>query len=760
MDRRTFYCTLLALLCAVLVPHLSNAQTAADTLLKGLNGWSVTPKFTVTDLVTGIRPPGKLDGIGAKRVGNELHIYVGHEIEQSMGSSYSLENGLQLKGARITKFKMDAATRNITSAEIAYKRIYDRAGTLVSSATQINEGSSTTSGLDKICSASLFRAGTYNLADDLFITGEETDNGQAFVLDIANDDLYCAPWLGRAKFENMAFMEHPDPMKVACLIGDDTQSAPLYLYIGDKHYYGNNSFLDRNGLAHGTLYVFVAANGYTSPQHVNGTNTRFTGTFQAITHYDPAFAGTSGYDGLGFAHQVTQYQKGNGLNNFHFSRPEDVATDPYNGTRAVYASTGRGSLYPADDFGTTYIFDINFTDLSAKVHILYDGNDAGGGQFPSADHGLRNPDNLDWGNTGAIYIQEDQATEITPFGSISGEEVSIWEVDAITSAATRIAQVDRNADFPSGTFDNASSTMAAWETSGVLDVTKLFDVHDRVILLVTVQAHSLTGGPILQHHLVEGGQLCILEGPVQTDLVIRSKAILDGPYVPGTGTMRDDLRMGGLIPSTQPYGVAPFLYAGTETIHPGVLSVTGNNAIVDWVLMELRTSDTPGAVLKRRAALLQRDGDIVDMDGQSPMRFKSTVAGSYHVSLKHRTHLGVMTQDLQPLAPVAHTIDLSSPAVPLWGISAMKESNGLRSLWTGDVNGDGLIKYTGNENDRDPILVAIGGLSPTAITTGYSTLDVDMNGVVRYTGGDNDRDRILQSIGGVVPTTVRSQQIP
>jgi hypothetical protein len=736
------------------------AQTNEDSLMVGLNGWTVSPKFTVTDVISGHRPPGKLDGIGAKRVGDELHVYVGHEIEQSMGSIYSLENGLQLKGARITKFTIDVNTKNITSAGIAYQRIYDRTGALVTSATQINEGTSTTSGLDKLCSASLFQAGTYNLVDDIFITGEETDNGQAFVLDVAGQDLYCTPWLGRAKFENMAFLQHPDPSKVACLIGDDTQSAPLYLYIGDKDYFGNNGFLDRNGLAHGTLYVFVAANGYTSPQHVNGTNTRFTGSFQMITHYQPQFAGTSGYDAMGFAHQVTQYQKGNGINNFHFSRPEDVATDPYNGTRAVYASTGRGSLYPADDIGTTYIVDVNFSDLSVKMHILYDGDDAGGGQFPHADHGLRNPDNLDWGNDGSIYIQEDLATEIFPFGSVSGEEVSVWELDPITGSATRIAQVDRTATFPTGTFDNATSTFAAWETSGVLDVTKLFDVHDRVILLATVQAHSLTGGPILQHNLVEGGQLCFIEGPVQTNLIVRAKGVLDGPYDAITGLMRDDLRIDSLIPDTQPYTIAPFLYSGTETIHPGVLSISGNNAIVDWVMMELRTSAAPGSVLKRLVGLLQRDGDIVDMDGLSPIRFRSTVSGDYHVTLKHRTHLGVMTQSVQPLRPVAMPIDFSSPSLATWGISAQKVYSGVRSLWAGDANGDGLIKYTGNNNDRDPILIAVGGISPTAIAIGYSTLDVDLNGIIRYTGTENDRDRILQSIGGVIPTMVRTQQVP
>jgi hypothetical protein len=68
--------------------------------------------------------------------------------------------------------------------------------------------------------------------------------------------------------------------------------------------------------------------------------------------------------------------------------------------------------------------------------------------------------------------------------------------------------------------------------------------------------------------------------------------------------------------------------------------------------------------------------------------------------------------------------------------------------------------YTGQANDRDPILGAIGGTVPTNTVTGYVPHDVNLDGVVRYTGATNDRDLILQVVGGVVPTNTRSQQLP
>jgi hypothetical protein len=73
---------------------------------------------------------------------------------------------------------------------------------------------------------------------------------------------------------------------------------------------------------------------------------------------------------------------------------------------------------------------------------------------------------------------------------------------------------------------------------------------------------------------------------------------------------------------------------------------------------------------------------------------------------------------------------------------------------------DGIVRYTGASNDRDAVLLRIGGLVPTATVTGYFTEDNTMDGVVKYTGSANDRDRILQTIGGIIPTVTRSAQLP
>ena len=484
--------------------------------LKGINPWETTPIFTIGDTIGAYRPAGIMDGVGAiKLADGTVRAYVNHELGQSAGYNYQLANGTSLKGGRVSYFNIDPATKNVTDAGLAYSTIIDRAGIVVTSATQINEGTSTVNGLDRLCSAALFEAGQFGLVDDIFFTGEESGDGQEFALDVDSDTLWCLPWLGRAAWENVTMIETGVANKVAIVIGDDRAGAPLLLYIGDKNFANDGSFLDRNGLSHGKLYVWAADNGDLSVQQFNGTGNSRTGKFKEIAYYNPALAGTPGYDALGFANQGIQDALGDALGAFSFARPEDLATNPANGRQVVLASTGRDPEFPADKWGSTYIIDFNMSDLanvSAKLNILYAGDDAGAGQFAGPDFGLRSPDNLDWSNNGLIYIQEDRS--FSGFGKTSGQEASVWEVNPATGIMNRIAQIDRTA-VPAGQTDAAPADLGNWESSGIIDVSSLFGATDEVVFLAVTQGHSLTGGPITANTLVEGGQLLVVSGPRQ-----------------------------------------------------------------------------------------------------------------------------------------------------------------------------------------------------------------------------------------------------
>ncbi|MBU6340825.1 MAG: PEP-CTERM sorting domain-containing protein, partial [Bacteroidetes bacterium] len=140
------------------------AQTTAPAQLKGLDTWKTTPVFTIGESFNNYTPVGIPDGVGAvKRDATTVRLYVNHELGATAGYAYQLANGTSLNGARMSYFDVDINSRSVKGAGLAYDKIVDRAGAVVSSATQVNEGSSTTAGFDRFCSASFFKGGTYNL---------------------------------------------------------------------------------------------------------------------------------------------------------------------------------------------------------------------------------------------------------------------------------------------------------------------------------------------------------------------------------------------------------------------------------------------------------------------------------------------------------------------------------------------------------------------------------------------------------------------
>ena len=247
---------------------------------------------------------------------------------------------------------------------------------------------------------------------------------------------------------------------------------------------------------------------------------------------------------------------------------------------------------------------------------------------------------------------------------------------------------------------------------------------------------------------------------VQSAVQANINVFLEGPY--GTGPlMSDALRTASAIPNTEPYTAMGFATVGPAVapIGAGVLSTTGNNAIVDWVFVELRSGAPGYATVAARAALVQRDGDVVGVNGTSALSF-GVASGSYHVVVRHRNHLGIMTALPIVLSGSPATINFTSSATATYGTEARRNVAGTQVMWTGDVNRDGVLLYTGGGNDRDLILSRIGGIIPTNSVSGYLDEDLNLSGTVLYTGQDNDRDPILQNIGGVIPTNSRIQQLP
>lgn len=242
---------------------------------------------------------------------------------------------------------------------------------------------------------------------------------------------------------------------------------------------------------------------------------------------------------------------------------------------------------------------------------------------------------------------------------------------------------------------------------------------------------------------------------------VAARVLLEGPYA-GNGEMNDALRTLTDFPLQDPYPVLGYQHVGASNdlpIEPTLLTISGPDAVVDWVILELRDPSAPEQVIASRSVLLQRDGDIVDLDGLSAVDF-DLEPGVYHLAVRHRNHLGAMTAQPIQLISGSTMVDFSSSALATYGLEATKAAGAYQLLWAGDVNFDQGIQYTGGNNDRDLILARIGGMVPTNSIDGYFSEDVNLDGTVKYTGGSNDRDIILQSIGGTVPTNVRYSTIP
>ena len=125
----------LALVAGLLMTSASSLR-AADAMLRGLDGWTVSPLHTIGEAIGDYVPVGKPDGIGAfRRRDGSVRIFVNHELWRSRGTSYRLRNDVELTGARISYFDVDARSRTIIAAGIATATVFDRAHQPVTTAS-------------------------------------------------------------------------------------------------------------------------------------------------------------------------------------------------------------------------------------------------------------------------------------------------------------------------------------------------------------------------------------------------------------------------------------------------------------------------------------------------------------------------------------------------------------------------------------------------------------------------------------------------
>jgi parallel beta-helix repeat protein len=247
---------------------------------------------------------------------------------------------------------------------------------------------------------------------------------------------------------------------------------------------------------------------------------------------------------------------------------------------------------------------------------------------------------------------------------------------------------------------------------------------------------------------------------------VAPKVLLQGAYNTSTDLMTDNLRLAGLLPTSEPYTALGFSHignSGDESVHSSVFTTTGAIAIVDWVFIELRDKNAPSSKLFTRSALLQRDGDIVDMDGVSPVFFPTATEQDYYLVVRHRNHLGVRALTVSTLTQHAPLVNLTNNLATLYKPAghpnevATSFPNGKIGLWAGNANGDNSVKMTGafpSSNDYLKLLNTLGS-STVVLSNIYSQQDLNMDGSVKMTGAfpnTNDYLRLLNVLGSSTNT--------
>ena len=234
---------------------------------------------------------------------------------------------------------------------------------------------------------------------------------------------------------------------------------------------------------------------------------------------------------------------------------------------------------------------------------------------------------------------------------------------------------------------------------------------------------------------------------------VAAKVYLQGAMLQNTdGFMRTDLKDNNYV------SAASSPYADGISMSNEVFNATQINRIVDWVWVELRDATDPTIIIDGKSAILQSGGDIVDAtanDIDTPISF-SQAPGDYYIVIKHRNHLGIMSSSTFSLSNVVTTVDFTNGNNQITYGTNAQTTFGMPTntvgMWSGNVNGDTAVQYSGTTPDAPAILSKVlndaGNFLnfPTYTVSGYDSNDVNMDGNTQYTGTNPDTPFILQNI--------------
>lgn len=425
----------------------------------------------------------------------------------------------------------------------------------------------------------------------------------------------------------------------------------------------------------------------------------------------------------------------------------DAATVTGYGPNAYVVTSGAGEMAKQNLGATAFTFPVGFDDATYNPLTLAENGTADEIGVRCLAGPLTN------GATGTLIA--------------SAMANTAWEVSEANAGGSNLAATAQwaAADELPG-FDRAGCGIARYNTGLDWDL-----MPTNMGAAAGADPYSRSGTNLLP------GVLAVAGEPYMNQVLIAARMMLAGPYVASANLMLDSLRLLPGFPLSAPatYGAGKFVHAGYQivggyTIDPSALTVSGNDAIVDWVFLWLKDPANPTTNLQTRVALIQRDGDIVDIDGVSPVKIPGNATQNYLLGVGHRNHLSVRMPDGPGVAfsETSTTMyDFTTSQSQAYGANPMRQvdtSPLTFALTAGNanaivgVNGNNNVKYNGSANDRNAILSIVGITTPNAIVNGYYNEDVNLDGKVKYNGSANDRNVILSTVGISTPNNTVTEQ--
>jgi hypothetical protein len=294
------------------------------------------------------------------------------------------------------------------------------------------------------------------------------------------------------------------------------------------------------------------------------------------------------------------------------------------------------------------------------------------------------------------------------------------------------------------------------------------------------QNGSFTGTPVgIKSASFQTAIRGVVMAPQPLSISLSTKAFLQGAYNSTIGRHKNVTTTWAAVLNAsalnQPYNVAPFNYAGTESVSNGFFTAdfTADDGvttdIVDWVLVELHDATTPTTIIARKACFIREDGQIVDLDKTTNPTFTGVGANNYYVVIKHRNHLPIRsatTVFVNGATPITYDFTTAQSQAYQNGAvttnAAMKEFTGVFCMWAGNVNANNNTKYTGPQNDALALLAQLSANQAAIVQLPggdpYKGGDVNMDGVIRYTGPNNDALALLAVLSANQAAVINEHQ--